>query len=189
MNKIINILKWIIVIILSMLIILNLYIIIASEAKPNKITSIFGYKPFVVLSGSMSPNIQVGDLIIIKQINPTTLKENDVIAFKNSANYVTTHRIIDVQMTNNQKCFQTKGDANNVLDEKIVCPKNVEGKYVTRIPKLGNIILFIQKPLGFIIMISTVFFIGLIFYLIDNNKKNKKELEELKKMGRLKKEE
>ena len=88
-----------------MFLILNFYILIASETNSNKVASVFGYKPFVVLSGSMSPNIQVGDLILVKKVDSTTLNKNDIIAYKNSANFITTHRIIDVQITNNQRCF------------------------------------------------------------------------------------
>jgi len=137
----------------------------------------------------MSPNIRVGDLIFIKKIDTNTLKENDIIAYKNSSNVITTHRIVAIQNVNGNKCFMTKGDANNVADEKVVCKDKIEGIFVKRIANLGSFILFIQKPLGFVIMLLTIFFIGIIIYLLDNNKKNKKELESLKKMGRLKKDE
>lgn len=189
MKKIIESIKYIIIVVLSVFLILNIYIILASESNPNKVPSVFGYKPFVVLSGSMSPNIQVGDLIFIKNTNTDNLKEKDIIAYKNSSNIITTHRIVAIQYVNGEKCFMTKGDANNVADEKIVCKDKIEGKYVKRIAKLGNVIIFIQQPLGFIIMILTILLIGIIIYLLDNNKKNKKELESFKKMGRLKKEE
>ena len=64
----------------------NLYIIYQSKTNKDKVPSLFGYKPFIVLSGSMEGKIHKGDLIITKQTNPKKLKVNDIIAFRYSEN-------------------------------------------------------------------------------------------------------
>jgi signal peptidase len=174
MKKVLKVFKWIIISILGLILLLNIYIIIQTKAKPNKVPTIFGYKPFVVLSGSMKPNIMVGDLIFIKKTNIKKLKVGDVIAFRDADNYVTTHRIEKVVKEKNELCFVTKGDNNNTPDSELACAKNIEGKYVKRIAHIGNAILFIQEPLGFIIMMLSIFIICVIIYIVEDKKVNSK---------------
>ena len=175
-NLFLKIFKWFLVFFLSIIVLMNTYIIIKTKLKPNSIPDIFGYKPFIVLSGSMGSKIKTGDLVIVKEINPNTLRENNIIAFRDSENYVITHRIEKIIRTENKDiCFRTKGDANNSSDKEIICSSSVEGKYQFKIPKLGNILLFIQKPLGFIIMMMSIFILGMLIYIL-SNKKNAREM-------------
>ena len=154
--------------------------------NPDKGPSIFGYKPFVVLSGSMETKINVGDLVIVKKTNTDNLKVNDIIAFRNSDNTVTTHRIIEVT---SEGCFVTKGDNNNIQDDGIVCSKSIEGKYVKKFAKLGNFIMFIKKPLGFVVLMLSLLIICAVIYLLSTNgfakltvsNEELKEFEEYKK--------
>ena len=196
MKKALKVIEYTIYSILGMILILNVVILAKSLLHPNDIPGVFGYKPFVVLSGSMEPNIRIGDLIIIKKTDVSTLEKNDIIAFRGDKNLVTTHRIINVINTGNDVCFETKGDSNNVKDDEIVCSENIEGKYIKRYEKIGSLILFIQEPLGFGMMIMTILLIGIIIFLIKNKKyenglavseEDKKAFEEFKKARDLKK--
>ena len=190
-KRIISILKVFLIFVLSFILIINVYIMIQTKTNPNAVPSIFGFKPFIVLSGSMKPQFDVGDLIIIKKTDSDLLKKGDVIAFRDKENYVTTHRIIEIVNQNNKTCFETKGDNNNTKDESVVCKDTIEGKYHSKISKAGNLVLFIQKPMGFAIMMLTIFSIGLVVCLFENKKINKefaikteeekKEFEEFKK--------
>ena len=188
-NRILKIIKGIVVGILLIILMMNVYVIIQTKSKPNSVPSIFGYKPFIVLSGSMETEIYVGDLVFVKEVNPSTLKVNDIIAFRDSENFVTTHRIINILNIDKGRCFETKGDNNNTKDESIVCPDSIEGKYHFKISKVGNAILFIQQPLGFIVLMLTLLIICIFIYLISNKKISNqisdeewKEFEEFKKI-------
>ncbi len=190
-KRIMNILKLFLIFVLSFILIVNVYIMVQTKSNPNAVPSVFGFKPFIVLSGSMKPQFDVGDLIIIEKTNIGSLKKGDVIAFRDKENYVTTHRIIGIVDKNNKTCFETKGDNNNTKDELIVCENNIEGKYHSKISKAGNLVLFIQKPMGFVVMMLTILVIGLIVCLLENKKINrefaikneeeKREFEEFKK--------
>ena len=130
----------------------------------------------------MSPQFDVGDLIIIKKVDVNDLKKGDIIAFRDNENYVTTHRIIEIENQNNKTCFETKGDNNNTKDELIICQDKIEGKYHSKISKAGHLLLFIQKPMGFVVMMLTIFSIGLIVCLFEKKKrKNWKSLKNKKK--------
>lgn len=182
-----KIIKGIVVCFLSIVLILNAYIIIQAKSKPNSVPSVFGYKPFIVLSGSMETKIHIGDLVFVKEVDPATLEIDDIIAFRDSDNYVTTHRIINIVNTDKGKCFETKGDNNNTKDNNIVCPDSVEGKYQSKISKIGNVVLFIQQPLGFTIMMMSLFIICIFVYLILNRNINQMSEEELKEFEEFKK--
>ena len=96
-------------------------------------------KLMIVLSGSMTPIMLPGDMIVVEKVNPTDLKVGDVIAFQEPGgkpNTVFTHRIIDVR-DNGTLSFQTKGDANNVQDDFRTPADNVKGKLIFVIPYLG----------------------------------------------------
>ena len=75
------------------LLIIACSIMYKANAYPDKVPDIFGIKPMIVLSGSMETSIHTGDLVFVKMVDPATLKKNDVIAFRNEADTVTTHRI------------------------------------------------------------------------------------------------
>lgn len=162
-NIIIKIVKIFFVTILSILVIVNVVIFAKSILFPKMVPSIFGYKPFIVLSGSMKGTFNYGDMIVVKDIDPKEIEIGDVISFRNSKDFVTTHRIVDKSKTNS-KCYVTKGDNNNGNDLDEVCPKQVEGKYLYRIAGLGSVILFIHEPIGFIIMMAMIIILCIYIY-------------------------
>ena len=133
--------NWLFILVLLILIPIlaaNIYIMIQANSNKDKVPDVFGYKPFIVLSGSMETKIHVGDLIITKLVDPKTLKEKDVIAFRDEENTVTTHRIIEIVEKDGEKYFITKGDNNDSQDQNMVSYDDVEGIYITRIPGFGN---------------------------------------------------
>lgn len=141
---------------------------------PNKIPDVFGYKPMIVLSGSMETSIYTGDLVFVKIIDTDLLKENDIIAFRNEANKVTTHRIIEIVEENGETYFRTKGDNNNTEDANLVKMTDVEGIYVSRIPGIGKNLMFIQQPIGLVVMLLVILVVGLIWLYIVNKIEDKK---------------
>ena len=184
-------LKIFLISLLSIILIFNIYIMIQAKSSPNKVPSIFGYKPFVVMSGSMEPKINKGDLIFVKKVDTNTLNVGDVIAFRNSDNTVTTHRIKNIMESKNRVCYETKGDNNNTSDEDITCDNLVEGKYVSKIAKIGNFIIFVQEPMGFTILMLTILIICIFIYFMSSGEISEdmiiKDEEELKAFNEFKK--
>lgn len=188
-GKFSKIIKDIVIGLLMIILMINIYIIIQAKLKPNSVPSIFGYKPFIVLSGSMETEIYVGDLVFVKEVDSSTLQVNDIIAFRDSENLVTTHRIINIVNSDNGRCFETKGDNNNTKDDGMVCSDKIEGKYHSKISKLGHVILFVQQPLGFAVMMMTIFIVCMFIYIFTNRKNNnhQMDLEEMKEFEEYKK--
>ena len=132
-----------------------------SDAKK----SIFGYRMYSVMSGSMTPVHPTGSLVVVKITNPEEIKVGDDITFYNpgSDQEIWTHRVIDVirNYNNNGVCFKTQGVANAAEDPFITLGGNVVGVVQFSIPYAGYALDFIQNN----ILISIVIII-LAFTLI-----------------------
>ena len=185
-----NLIGTIIIIIFLPILIINIILIVRSHINPNEAPNVFGYKPFIVLSGSMEPTIMTGDIAIIKSCDRDELKVGDIIAFRNGTSVIT-HRIVEISEKDGEKVFITKGDNNNTEDRYPVSLSRVEGIYVSRIPKLGNFAMLLQTTAGAIIFISIPFILFIATDIAQRRKESKiqsekqhrleKELEELKK--------
>ncbi len=180
--------NWLIIVacvILIPILLINLWIIYQAKTNEKEIPSVFGYKPFIVLSGSMETKIHKGDLIIAKIVEPASLEVNDIIAFRDQEDTVTTHRIIDVITNDGETYFITKGDANNTQDQNLVAFDDVEGIYVFRIPGIGSIMNSLSEPTTIIIVLMGITLICVIGFGISTKKQReleKKEYLEYKKM-------
>lgn len=184
MKKIGKVLGYIVVSILILLVILIGIVFVQTKTNPDRIPTIFGYKPFIVLSGSMETELYKGDLAIVKSVEVKDLKVNDIIAFKDKENYVVTHRIVDIVKDNGITKFVTKGDNNNTKDSGYVEEDNIEGIYINKISGFGNVLLFMQKPSTLAITLIIIVIGGAAFIMIDNSKlsvSDRKELEEYRK--------
>lgn len=126
---------------------------------------LFGYKAFIVLSDSMSAtDFDAGDLALVKEVDPATLQEGDIIAYisQNSANFgeTVTHKIRRLTTDANGKPgFVTYGTTTDTDDETVVTYEYVLGKYQTRIPKVGRFFQFLKTTPGYIVCILVPFLV------------------------------
>lgn len=131
---------------------------------------LIGYQPFAVLSGSMEPEYAVGDLIYVKESDPYSLKEGDVITYMLSEDTVSTHRIVGVVPDEGDPTvirFRTKGDANDIEDGTLVHYKNVIGKPHFSLPLLGYVASYISSPPGMYVAMGFGAFLLLLVFLPD----------------------
>lgn len=117
-----------------------------------------GTKVFTVMSGSMSPAIRTGSIVITQ--TRKEYQKGDVITFKSEAErkienpqHTNTHRIIKVQKTKDGLKYETKGDANQTSDSNLVANDLILGKVVFNIPLLGFTVSFAKTREGVIILI------------------------------------
>ena len=140
---------------------------------------LLGYRVFNVISGSMTPVYNVGDLIYVKEVPLQSIEVGDDITFiLNEDLVVATHRVIRVDAENQH--FYTKGVANDVADADPVHHNNVIGVPQFRIPLLGYVSDFVQNPPGTYIAIGIgVLLILLVFLpdILDKKEKNAKQEE------------
>ena len=179
--------NWLIIIacvILVPMLVMNLSIMFQAKTKKDVVPSIFGIKPFIVLSGSMETEIHKGDMILTKIVDPASLGVDDVIAFRDAEGTVTTHRVIDVVVENGETFFITKGDNNSTQDKNLVELSDVEGLYIGRIPGIGSMMDSLSEPTTIIIVVLGITMIFVIGFSISNKKQReieRKEFLEFKK--------
>ncbi len=104
---------------------------------------LFPFHPALVLSSSMTPTFDAGDVVIIAKVSADVVRQGDIIQFRGEKVTIM-HRVVEIQETEEAKFFTTKGDANNAPDLAPVAPEQVVGKVVFTIPKIGWIGLVIK---------------------------------------------
>lgn len=149
--------------------------------------SVFGYSIFRVSSGSMEPELMVGDIILDKTVdNPEDLKVGDVITFKSSdyGDLLVTHKVIKAPYEENGKLMlQTKGIANEVED-KPISVDNVKGIMICRVDYLDTVYNVFLSPWGLLILIALIVIIFFdeiitIVKILTNNDKSVKDADDI----------
>jgi len=140
------------IILLSTALLMNIVSIVKRITTDEKIPLALGFGNAVILTGSMKPEINEGDFIIIHK--QKSYEVNDVVTYR-TANTPVTHRIVEKTPDG----YVTQGDANNAADGEIAAER-VIGKVVVTVPKAGNAILFFQRPEGMLLLFALLFAIS-----------------------------
>ena len=141
----------------------------------DKPFNFLGYSFSYVVSGSMYPTLEVGDVILSKNLNDySDLGVDDIITYKSEegpmqGRYIT-HRITDIIYENGDiSHFETKGDVSNEPDEENVNPDQIKSIYIRRLEIFSFIVSIFISPLAIFILLLTpliIFFIKHIKKLI-----------------------
>jgi len=157
---------WALLILLAPLFIFSFLVII----NPKETHNFFGYKLYVVTSGSMQPVFSKGDCIVVKSVKSAAqLRVGEDIAFiSNNDGKIVTHRIIEILTDEyGNVSYVTKGVHNVVADTSAVSFSNVVGKRVAVLQFTGRVITFFRTPWGIvtflIIMVTTIFAFIVVF--------------------------
>ena len=156
---------------LILIILISSYLISSYKVRRGEeyLPTVMGYTGVTIKTGSMSPVAKVGDYVVIKKPKINEIKEGDIITFL-VEDILVTHRVEFILVDNDVSKYLTKGDANNTTDEILVQFKNIVGKSVIVIPKLGYIFSFMTSTIGLLI----IGLLMVIMFLLPNDKKNKK---------------
>ena len=129
---------------------------------PLAVPQILGYETYNVVSGSMEPEIPVDSLILVKPVDPSSLKEGDIIAFYDE-NSIVCHRVV-ANNTFEQK-LTTKGDANPIEDPRILLYTDVIGLVTHHIPVLGLIGAYFSTSAGKLVLFELLV-IGILLHIV-----------------------
>ena len=153
-QKVLYIAGGIITVLMAVLICCNLLLIASNIREPNQMPSAFGIRPAIVLSGSMSPTFDAGDVILLKKTRePDKLEVGDVACYLYSGK-ATTHRIIERFEAEGKPRYVMKGDYNNVEDRLAVDPEQIQGVWTGgRIRHLGSFLMFLQSTMGMFVFL------------------------------------
>ena len=111
---------------------------------------------YTIISPSMTPDIEVYDVVVVVHKNPEEIQVGDIISYYSTNSYfgdTPTHRVVEKFNTNNGVSFRTRGDANPVVDNEIVMADHVIGTVRLVIPSLGRVQFFLASKGGWFIAI------------------------------------
>lgn len=128
-----------------------LMVIVAAACLSLAIPKLLGYDIYVVVSGSMEPNIPVGSIVLCKEVENAQLQTGDVIVFTDPDRGTTpiTHRVVSNDPATGS--IITKGDANEREDTNPVTYNHVIGKVAMHIPRMGYTAAALTSVLGKIV--------------------------------------
>lgn len=153
-----NVLLILLCILLLPILVVNTTLIFKGLGSGEAVPTFAGYAPMIVLSDSMYPEIQRGDMILVKEADAGSVKEGDVISFfdpDSSKNAVVTHRVKEIMTEEGEIRFRTQGDANNAEDRELVPAENLVGIWTgDAFAGIGSAALFIQSTPGMILCIG-----------------------------------
>ena len=169
-----NIIKWI----MSLLIVLIVSVIVIQRVSNNKFT-LGGYSIFTVVTQSMIPKYQVGDMLLAKTIDTSSLKVGDDVVYMGKVGTfqgkIVTHRIVKIEEGNPRK-FHTKG-INNMIEDPVIDATQIYGKVVIKLGILSMISKVISNQVGFFFIIFVPIVVLVFGIVMDtvNDKKKKSE--------------
>lgn len=149
MKKITNIIYWLVFLFL---------VLIAGLTSLSTFDFAGGHRLYNVLSGSMSPAIPTGSIVLVGPVS--NYSEGDIVTFKPEGDRdvtrpknTTTHRIVEIKDEGGAERFVTKGDANETADPESVDRGLIIGKVFFHLPLLGYAVNFARTQIGLIVLI------------------------------------
>lgn len=170
-QKINRILFILLYILLIPTILFSLFLIIIELGNSKEGPSFFNIELYTVISESMSPRLNINDIVIVKKgYEIESYKKGNIITFIRD-NEVITHRIDRVISADMRPAFITKGDNNKVEDEELVKYENIIGKVVLTMPKVGALVNLLKNKLFFVSILCLLF--GIMYF--DNKSKKRRQ--------------
>lgn len=134
-NPVLKLINNIVYVILFLIVASVLFVVILQRASNNAI-ALGGVRVFIIISESMIPKYNIGDVLVVKSIEPQNIKVGDDIAYigqESTFNQkIVTHQVIKIDYENGEYIFHTKGIAN-ILEDPLVHQNQVFGKVVYKI--------------------------------------------------------
>ncbi len=156
-HRVLTVIGAILCVILIPILVVNCTLIVKSFVNKDEVPSFGGMFPMIILSDSMYPEFEYGDLIVCKAADPSAVKVGDIICFYDpdgNGTTTVTHRVTELTTDENGGlAWVTKGDANNSEDSQVVPEASLVGVYRTHFAGLGNVAMFMQTTKGLIICV------------------------------------
>lgn len=139
------------------IILVGFIIVVCLQRFSNNKISFLDYRMFTVISGSMKPKYDIGDVLIAKEVNPSTIKIGDVVSYlgtKGDFNgKVITHQVTDIVHDEYGKLyFHTKGLAN-LVEDPLVYQDQIYGVVIYKSLILSTIYRIVSTNIGFYLFI------------------------------------
>lgn len=154
-NKFIKIFIIIIKIFVALALIGFMLSIFLQRFSNNKL-SVLNYRMFTVISGSMKPKYDIGDVLIAKETDPSKIEIGDTISYLGTVDSfkgkVVTHEVVDIDNIDGKYYFHTKGLAN-LVEDPVVSSEQLYGKVIYKSFLISLIYKIVSTNVGFYLFI------------------------------------
>lgn len=169
-QKIKKILIILLYLLLIPIILFSLFLMIAELGNSNEVPSFFNIELYTVTSESMSPRINVNDIIVIKKgYANEQYNVGNIITYVRSDGELITHRIVGVTSSDLERAYITKGDNNDTEDSNLVKYEQIVGRVILTMPKFGAFVSLLKNKLFF----ASCILVLILIVLYDRRNKNK----------------
>lgn len=179
-NKFIKFLLKFIKVIVWIFVLLVIFVILVQRIFDNRV-SIGSYRMFTVVTGSMEPVYNVGDVVISKEVEPSTINKGDDVVYLGEKNdfkdKIVTHRVIKIENKDGEYYFTTKGVANDYSDP-VISSDQIYGKVVYKPVVLSFLSGILNTKLGFYLLIFVPVAFLIFLEILDYIKRKEGELDE-----------
>ena len=175
MKKVLKILWKIAKIAVWILVILIVSVIVVQKVSNNKLT-VANYSIYNVVTESMVPKYNVGDMLLARRVDTNTLVVGDNIVYLGKEgtfnDKIVTHQIVQIDEEEGVRKFHTKGIAN-FIEDPVITADQIYGKILTKL----NILSFLgritsnQYGFYFVIIIPSVILVFQIFMDVVQSRK------------------
>ena len=148
------------------IILVSFILVVCLQRFSNNKISIFNYRMFTVISGSMKPKYDIGDVLIAKWVEPSKIKVGDTISYSGTkgdfSGKVITHQVIKIEKdTKGEYIFHAKGLAN-LVEDPVVYSDQIYGVVMYRSFVLSTVYRIVATNIGFylFIIIPLMYVIG-----------------------------
>lgn len=116
-------------------------------ALPTVARNLLGVGITTVLTGSMRPAIDPGDLVVTRLSPASTIAAGDVVVANGQGESIA-HRVVEARPLSGVYRFTTKGDANAVIDTDPVMasPGQQVPRVIWRVPSVGTPLAYLASP-------------------------------------------
>lgn len=158
-------------VLLAVLVGLSVYTVNAERLNGNTLPMPLGFGATVVLSGSMEPELSVGDLLVV--VKRQQYAVGDVVVYQSGGMGVV-HRIVEID----GDTVTTRGDANNAPDAPIE-RSQIKGAVAFSLPMVGYLINLIKTPVATIVLLAAAILLMEGSFRKDK-KKNQQQIDDMK---------
>ena len=133
------------------------------------------YQTYFMRSGSMTPTIRRGAIVVLTEVDASELKVGDIVTFRNPEKRSTlvTHRIVAVESSDQGRVFVTKGDANRVGDPWRLRATGTSQRYWFNAPLIGYAFGFLAAPHARVALVVIPVAILLLLGLVSLNRRRR----------------
>lgn len=110
-----------------------------------------GLRPLIVLTGSMRPAIEPGDLVVARQMPADQIERGQIVTFARPGRpgETLTHRVVKVTDKGpGHRAVVTRGDANDRGERWTIARDGTVGRYLLKVPDAGRLVSAVATATG-----------------------------------------